>query len=267
MALVAAIILTSCSEKRNDVTDSVSFDAYNIGAAYTMPGTAKIFSSGQDITFSDSVSLMLPSQLYDINITALRDTILSYAIDMKSVENIPTAIKSSLDSTAASLGYEYKRLSHCPASPDGFSYTTGMLVYLNTDMMVYCIKNDTYVPSAAHGMQSKRYINYYMPTKKTGNILYLTDLFTPEGLKQLPDKIAERAQDMADITGPTSVEGLPTDGNFFISPEGQIVFAYQPYEIASYSQGFINIAFDPTELIEQLSPEGIELFHLSDLQE
>jgi hypothetical protein len=72
---------------------------------------------------------------------------------------------------------------------------------------------------------------------------------------------------MSDIIGATSVSELPADGNFYISSEGEIVFSYQPYEIASFAQGTINIPFYAYELIDYMSAEGIELFNLEDLED
>jgi hypothetical protein len=45
------------------------------------------------------------------------------------------------------------------------------------------------------------------------------------------------------------------------------VFSYQPYEIASFAQGTINIPFYAYELIDYMSAEGIELFNLEDLED
>jgi hypothetical protein len=83
----------------------------------------------------------------------------------------------------------------------------------------------------------------------------------------LPERIAEQAEAMSDMIGPTTVGDLPADGNFYISSEGEIVFAYQPYEVASYAQGPINIPFYSYELIDYMTDEGIALFHLEDLED
>lgn len=265
--VLSALTLASCSEVKNEVpeSDTIKFDTYTVGATYTLLNTADLFQTDRDISFSDSVSLTMPSRIYDIDISTLRDSITSFVLGNTDVTDMAKAIKASLDSTASELGYKIRR-SRPVADPDGFSYTSGFVVYLNPEMLVYCVSAETYDPGAAHGMTSKRYINYYILSHKQGRILTLNDIFTPKGLKELPDLIAERAQDMSDVIGPTSVEGLPQDGNFIISSEGQIVFVYQPYEIASYAQGFINVAFDPYELLGQLTPFGIDLFRLSDLE-
>ncbi len=266
LLIAIGFILSSCADKKNENKNTVTFESYNVGATYALLNTAEIFDRENDITFNDSLSLVIPSKIYDIDLCQLRDSIISYALDKNDVGNLSEAIKESLDNTVSEMGYEYKRINHSSANPEGFSYTSGFVAYFNSEMLVYCISTDSYNPGAAHGMSSKRYINFYIDSKKSGHILSMDDIFTEKGMFQLPDKISERAQLMSDIIGPTSVAGLPENNNFFISSEGQIVFVYQPYELASYSQGIINISFEPYELIEQMSPTGIDLFGLYDLE-
>ena len=37
--------------------------------------------------------------------------------------------------------------------------------------------------------------------------------------------------------GSTDITEIPCGGNFYLTPDGEIVFSYQPYEVASYAQG------------------------------
>lgn len=118
------------------------------------------------------------------------------------------------------------------------------------------------MPRAAHGMTVKHYINYLTDS---GKIITLNDIFTPAGIADLPAIIAKRAADRVAILGPTEVDSLPANGNFYISPSREIVFSYQPYEVASFAQGFINIAFYPYELVSYMTPEAIKYFGLTDM--
>ena len=269
-AFSSVFFLSSCSEKPQDgqiENPVINFETYNVGATYCLLNTAELFGQEHDITYSDSLSVVLPTRIYDNDISALRERILSEVLGINNVTDIRSATKKSFENTVSQLGYQYRRVPAQNENPRGFSYTSGFVVYLNSDIIVYCVSNDSFMPGAAHGMPSKLYINYWISSGKTGKILSLKDLFTSKGLKELPDMIAERAQTMSDLIGPTSVEGLPENDNFFISSEGQIVFVYQPLEIASYAQGFINVTFDPYELLGQMTPYAIELFGLSDLEE
>jgi hypothetical protein len=147
----------------------------------------------------------------------------------------------------------------------GYRIVSGFLVNMTSDMIVYCVKTSTFEPSDAHSLTTRRYINYLFA--ENGKVLTLNDIFTPEGLKQLPARIAEQAEAIEDEIGPTSVTDLPSDNNFFISSEDEIVFCYQPYEIAPFSQSSINIAFYPHELADYMTPVGISIFNLEDISE
>jgi hypothetical protein len=122
-------------------------------------------------------------------------------------------------------------------------------------MLVYCVRTESYEAGAAHGITLRRYINFWLEGK--GSVITLEKIFTPQGLKKLPERIAEQAEAMSDIIGATSVSELPADGNFYISSEGEIVF----------SQGTINIPFYAYELIDYMSEEGIAMFNLEDLED
>lgn len=265
-AAVAVILLaaSACSGGSGDTT--IAFETYTGAGSYTLQGTAKIFGQDSDIVYHDSVSLVLPLRLADADISALRDTIMSYALGVTG-KPIRQSINDWLQSTADDQGY--KAIADARAADaeiaQGFDFVNGFIVNLSPEMMVYCVRTDSYRAGAAHGMTTRRYINFI--TTGQGEILELGKLFTPDGLKQLPDRIAEQARSIADMIGPTQVNGLPANDNFYISSEGEIVFSYQPYDIASFAQGTIDIAFYPYELVDYMTPMAISLFNLQDLDD
>ncbi|MDE6158420.1 MAG: RsiV family protein [Muribaculaceae bacterium] len=60
-------------------------------------------------------------------------------------------------------------------------------------------------------------------------------------------------------TGTTDINALPGDDNFYLTPDGNIIFAYQPYEVASYAQGEIQIPIPAYMISQYLTPEAQEL--------
>lgn len=50
-----------------------------------------------------------------------------------------------------------------------------------------------------------------------------------------------------------------------LAPGGEIVFVYQPYEVASYAQGKIRVSFYPYELVDYMTPFAVNYFKLSDI--
>ncbi len=264
VAIAIAISATSCSNN-SDKTSSIAFETFQKGASYQLLGSAADFGTAQDIIFYDSISLVMPTRISNTDITELRDSITSYALSQKNVTAIVPAIDKWLSSIANDQGYKAKATSSNEL-PMGYCYVNGYIVYLNSHLLVYCVDTEMFNPGNANGLHTKKYLNYELTGNGKGNLLTVEHLFTPEGLTELPEMIAERAQDMSDVIGPTSVESLPEGGNFFISSEGQLVFAYQPSEIGSSAQGFINVAFEFPELYKLLSQKGISLFGLEDLE-
>lgn len=267
-AIVGAAILMlavpACSSGNGET--AIAFEAYSGSASYTLKGTAGIFGQDSDIVYYDSVSLILPVRLADADIEALRDTITQYALSVTG-KPIRQSINNWLKTSADAQGYTAVPDSHASDADvaHGFDFVRGFVVNLSPEMLVYCVRSDSYPAGAAHGMTTRRYINFLIDGE--GQILQLNKLFTPRGLKELPARIAEQAASIRDVIGQTQVSALPANNNFYISSEGEIVFSYQPYEIASYAQGTIDIAFYPYELVDYMTPEAISIFHLRDLDD
>lgn len=264
-AVAAVAAMTSCSDNKQE---SISFSTVQQGACYALEGSGEVFGQDSDILYVDSVSLLMPERLGNCDLTELRDSIMSIALDTTglSVEN---AVDTWLDKCAGESGWKARRLQGTPAADGaagmfaGFTYAYGYVVNLAPELLVYCIQTDSYNPGAAHGMSNHSYLNFSLEGE--GSMITLEKIFTPDGLKALPARIAEQAEAMSDRIGTTQVTDLPGGGNFYISSEGEIVFSYQPYEIASYAQGTIDIPFYPYELVGFMTPLGISLFHLEDI--
>lgn len=268
IALAAALGLMAAGCSETSKNASISFDTYTGSASYRLEGSAKTLGQPDDAVYFDSVSLVMPLTLGGADAAVLRDTIQSFALDVKG-RPVRASIDEWLQTTAGKQGFKAVPLTdNVTAGADvaqGFDIVSGFIVNLTPEMLVYCVRSDVYQPGAAHGLTTRRYINYLM--ENPGRVLTLNFLFTKEGMHALPERIAEQAQAMSDIIGATSVSSLPAEGNFYISSEGEIVFSYQPYEIASFSQGTVDIPFFPYELVDYMTPEAIALFHLEDLNE
>lgn len=263
-ALAAAVSGCSNSGERS----TMAFETFNGSATYRLEGTAQVFGQDSDIYYADSVSLLLPIRLNNADITPLRDSITGYALG-NTGRPIRQAISAWLKETAASLEYKAVAVDGNSAAADlvqGFDNVSGYVMTLTDEMMVYCVLTESYSPGAAHGMTTRRYFNF--STTGKGELLTLEKIFTPEGLRKLPALLAQQASNIPNlqVSDPRHLP-LPDSGNFFISPEGEIVFAYQPYEIASFAEGNVNISFYPYELVDYMTPEAISFFRLNDLND
>lgn len=117
-------------------------------------------------------------------------------------------------------------------------------------LIIYRIRQESYT-GGAHGMRSTRYHNYGI---KGGYELSLSDLFSEEELPQLTERIKTKLYEQY---GATNDEELAQRGffpsmvapteNFEITPTG-VVFHYDPYEVACYAVGEVDVPFTKEEL-------------------
>lgn len=259
VAAMAVAAFCSCSKKEPAVDNTIEFETLSMHEIYRLENTAKVFMSENDVCYEDSAIMFLPVKIYGQDITALRDTIIKAAFD--TIAAPEEAMKSYFSKVANDLGYNAVIApdSVPRTDADGMSLIEGEIFSMSPEILTYRVSNYQYFPAAAHGLTTTQYINYNIPE---GKILTLSNLFTPEGLEKLPAMLQKRARQLVPAIGPTSIDALPTMGNFYISLDEAIVFVYQPYEVASYAQGAIAISFYPYQLTELLTPEGQKVFHL-----
>jgi hypothetical protein len=96
-------------------------------------------------------------------------------------------------------------------------------------------------------------------------LLSARDIFRPETTDSLVATIQTQADALEQVIGPTTITALPANDNFMLAPGGEIVFVYQPYEVASYAQGKIRVSFYPYELVDYMTPFAVNYFKLSDI--
>lgn len=263
--------IASCTDRcttEGQPEADLAFTTFQRSATYSLVGSAADFLSDKDVQFYDSVSIVMPLRIASADITALCDSICAYAFDAKAGTPVMGAAAEWMRTRPAESGYKVVPASAEEATALGEACVNGFVHTLTPSLLVYCVRSESLEPGAAHGMNSTRYINFDFSSESSlQGIITLKDLFSADGLKEMPRLIGDRASELFSAIGPTDVEGLPENGNFYINSLGEIVFSYQPYEIASYAQGNIEIAFEPYELVDLLSPKGIAYFGLEDLND
>lgn len=241
--LSLAGIYTSCKNSPEDNT-TIAFSTLKAGAAYRLENSAKDFDRDSDLIYFDSAAIVMPTVIYNQDITALQDSILSIAFDTICTDHVE-AMESFFGTAAGESGYT---ATEVPATPneqftaDGITLIYGNVFSLSPKLLTYRVSNYTYGAGSANGVSINRYLTYYIPDH---SIIGLDYIFTPEGLVELPGVIAAKARSMKSNIGSTDVKALPVDGDFYIDLFDNIVFVYQPSEVASYSQGEIAIPFYP----------------------
>lgn len=258
-----AFVVSGCGKQETDApSTTVEFTLLSGQDHYTLEDTAREYGRDNDLTISCSADVYLPVQLFDLNVAPLCDKIMEVAFDTVCAEP-SEAMGLYFKDFADSFGYHVEPADSAAIADgiEGFSTVQGDVRNLSPRMLTYRVYIATYYPGAAHGMQNTSYITFDL---LKGQIVTLDNLFTAEGLDALPAIISRRAKKLEAQLGETSIDALPSGGNFFISLEDEIVFVYQPYEVASYAQGMIHVPFYPYELTEYLTPYALTFLGLDE---
>lgn len=117
-------------------------------------------------------------------------------------------------------------------------------------LIVYSIRRESYA-GGAHGMRSAEYHNYWT---QGGYELSLGDLVAEERLPALAESIKAKLREAYDAADDEALARLgffpetiaPTE-NFEVTADG-VIFHYNPYEIACYAVGDVEVAFSHAEL-------------------
>lgn len=260
-AAIATAALNSCGNSGAPAENNgISFATLHAGKIFKLENTARIFDTENDIAYQDSVVIVMPESIYGHDISALKDSIIKAAFDTVTTD-FDAAINHCFKNIVDDLGYQYTEGNDSTPRNDidGLSLINGDVFNMSANVLTYRVSNYAYTPGAAHGLTSTTYITYDMTA---GKIMNLGDIFTAEGLAKLPELLKNRANELKSSIGPTEISDLPSQDNYYVSPDGEIVFVYQPYEVASYAQGAIAIPFYPYQLSEYMTPEGLKFFNL-----
>ena len=266
-AAMSTVLLGSCGLGQKHDESEVRFSHIQAEASYRLVG------SGEDYEFADSCDLsygckaefIMPEVLFGRDVRELQDTIIMLAFNKKG-ENVAKTVREALPAMASDAGYELAdtvlpdsivtKFPNFLSRYDGVSLVSGYVEALNPQYMSYAVTSSGYIPGAAHGMYATYYVNYDMTE---GKIVTLEDLFTAEGLASLVGEIRSQAREMRSVLGPTDIDALPSKGNFYLTDDNSIVFAYPPYEVASYAQGEVKIPIPAYLLSTGLTPVGNRL--------
>ncbi|MDE6467286.1 MAG: RsiV family protein [Muribaculaceae bacterium] len=90
-------------------------------------------------------------------------------------------------------------------------------------------------------------------------VISLTDIISSDALPEVLERVQDIARTMLPVTGPTEIDALPEGDNFYLTASNEIVFSYQPYEVASYAQGEIQIPVPAYLIASSLTPLGNKL--------
>ncbi len=268
MAAIAAAsvpaMLASCANQTSTQSEiarsgSLDFKTETYKASYTLKNSAQDYQRDKDVPYTAKATMLMPTSVPGEGFDVLRNAIMKTAFDSIGSDEA-TIAKNYFRKTASEIGYTPEATTDDTASDmaAGETIVNGFVQNVTSEILSYGVLNYIYAPGAAHGMSTTRYIVFDFDN---GNVVSLSDILSAEGLEKLPATLKERATALESAIGPTELTALPSGNNFYISPDNNLVFVYQPYEIASYAQGTIAISVPAYTVSELMTDYGKTLFN------
>ncbi len=211
-------------------------------------------------------SIHWPEQLGGANLKVLQDSLLYFAYGDSTVKSVDSAIMAFIDDTGIVDGVkEATPVDSMPDVGDGmqayFNNVTASVIEMNEEMVTYQVTMSSYL-GGAHPYTNIRPFTFDM---RSGKVLSIDNMFKPEARDSIMPLITNALARQLDVA-PDKLEKAGIFSNQLTYPgvpymaNNMLYFHYNPYEIAPYSSGMIDVAVYPYEVEGMLTPEVRSLF-------
>ncbi|MDE6028470.1 MAG: RsiV family protein [Muribaculaceae bacterium] len=253
VAVVGLLLLASaCGTKENNhkdesngetVVENLSFESYKFERIGEFEDSDSLAPDGERYVRYISEGV-LPRDLGSGGARMLRDSLMRMALIVEGEDGKPAPLMPD----------SMERVYHIPDSiiNCGFVYTSLSTTLLTPRVVVWEVERETYAYHAAHANRFTGFVNYNLTN---GKIINLSDLMKPGYEGQLTKMVQEKVQE-EDIQLLVDPEEIKIPRAFAITSDG-LLFSFNPYAIAPYSEGFVKIDVSTEEIYDLLSKEGL----------
>lgn len=272
VATVLALGVTSCSQsdKTADNQQQVTISEFKVDQTIKTADVNYLVTFDGDTAYFDvSTAIHWPERIGSADIKPLQDSLINYCFGDTSRMGVNKAIEAYLADTSVvdSLSADEKivRVDSVPKSQDDlrswFWSVTASVDELNEDMVTYEVSTSSYI-GGAHPNTVTHPFTYDL---KTAQVLTLDNIFVPEARDSIMPVIVNALARQLNVTpanlgqAEIFVDQLVDPGMPYIS-NGALVFHYNPYDIAPYSVGPVEVTVYPYEIENWLTPEVKNLF-------
>ena len=248
-AIAAAAILVSCGSK--DTTDGLRFETVKAtrsvsitsekGAPQCSVNLQLAAAIGEPSERTKTINAVLAERLLDMEGLSLQQAADSFAgkYTRDYVKNFAPLYREDRNDPEKRSWYEY----HYNITGEAHEGREGITVYTATI---------DYYEGGAHGINQRLVMNF---DNETGKLLTLSDVFIPgyeQALNDLLQKALIEKVDAKDIDDLHAKGYLYSMDMFapenFVMGEDNITFIYNPYEIAPYAMGLVELTISNSEL-------------------
>lgn len=258
LAAVTAIAIAAESCSGNKSQTDIEFETRVDSVGYMMPDFY-----GDTVYAAAKYSVVWPEKIGKEDFDALRDSLLSLTFATPDATTFEDAARQYMlsvvrehsaesDTTFAYSKVPYDTAANAERSNE--SYIISDVTLLTPKVLVVQVYNYSYCFGAAHGMNTTRYLNYSIAAHK---LLNAGNMFKPGNETAILDLINASAKEHYPEEGTLFPEPIGRIGDLQIT-EKDIVFVYQPYDVAPYSTGVVSIPVSQYDLHRFFTPEVIE---------
>lgn len=244
--LAVAALVGGCNKNKEQDQSVVTRDLVFESFTYDLVGK----SDRSEVMDSDTTQYfrffgqgVLPKDIGDTDIKHLRDTLMKISGLVPDRSGAPTPLLAN--------NVQLTDLPSGEADLNGEVNTSLTTTLVTPRAVVWKNFTETYSEFSAHPNSSTIYINFCM---NDGKILQLYDLFRPGYQLKLRELIRQRVMDKKlDLLVRRDEIEIPRE--FAITSQG-LIFSFDPYDIAPYSAGTIEVEVDLESIRPMLSRRG-----------
>lgn len=219
-----------------------------------------IFNLDDEVLSNASAEVYWPERIGDNDLSRLQQQIIDKAFSNKGSRDIAAALRQHI-AWKASVPGDSKGIE---ASPDtdldaAIVFTNSVrasILEFDSSLIIWQFDYDLY-EGGAHGVNSVDYINYDVERNR---VITLDDLFPAANRKALARAIKAKLYADFDVASDAQAQEMGimfeqlAEINRFYIDEGVLTFVFNPYEIAPYSLGIIEVEM-PGEVIAPLATD------------
>lgn len=260
--LVAAMAIAAESCSGGSGSDTIEFETRTDSVGYLVPDYY-----GDSVYSAAKYSVVWPEKIGEQDFNALRDSLISLTFAAKTDDFHKAAeaflkrglgdLADSNDTTTTSMTkVDYETAFNAPRA--NIQLINSEVGLLTPDVLSIGVMTETYFYGAAHGMRTKRFLNYSI---KNHELMTPANTFKAGSDKEILSLITESAKRKYPAEGTLFADPITFYNNFEIG-EQEIIFVYQPYDIGPYSSGIIEVPVSTYDLYRFLTPEAISTLGL-----
>lgn len=251
---VAALAVESCGKSAND--DTIEFETRVDSIGFMTPDYF-----GDTVYTASKYSVVWPEKIGQQDFDALRDSLLSLTFGSNGYSDFDSAAKAFMTAGIDELKHDgdstlrYMQVSYdaaYDAANRNFSTISTDVTLLTPKVLVIQAYNYQYYYGQAHGMNTMRYLNYSLVDHK---LLDFSNMFKSGNEKAILDLINASAKAHYPEEGALSPDPIAYFDEFQIT-EDDVVFIYQPYDVAPYSTGVVRVPVSKFDLHRFFTPEA-----------